>query len=106
MPCRQSKGGSMQRSALLVSALLMSALPIHLASATEGRPALQGFSSERLERIAPVMNDEIAKGTFPGDVALIARNGQIVYFEAHGFIDAGKTRPMTKDAVFRAFSMT
>src|SRR5215204_2856263 len=96
----------MRRSALLVSALLMGAVPVDLATASETRSELQGFSAERLERIAPVMKEEIAKGTFPGDVALIARNGRIVYFEAHGFIDAGKTKPMTKDAVFRAFSMT
>src|SRR5829696_8225239 len=96
----------MRRSALLVSALLMGAVPVDLATASETRSELQGFSAERLERIAPVMKDEIAKGTFPGAVALIARNGQIVYFEAHGFIDAGKTRPITKDAVLRAFSMT
>src|SRR5215207_6051721 len=96
----------MRRSALLVSALLLGAIPVDFATASETRSELQGFSAERLERIAPVMKDEIAKGTFPGDVALIARNGQLVYFEAHGFIDAGKTRPITKDAVFRAFSMT
>src|SRR3954467_3623023 len=52
------------------------------------------------------MNAEITKGTMPGAVTLIARNGQIVHFEAHGFLDAAKTKPMTKDAVFRAFSMT
>jgi len=68
--------------------------------------APQGLSTERLGRIAPVMNAEITKGTMPGAVTLIARNGQIVHLEAHGFLDAAKTKPMTKDAVFRAFSMT
>jgi CubicO group peptidase (beta-lactamase class C family) len=66
----------------------------------------QGFSSERLARIAPVMKAEIEKGTVPGAVTLIARNGKIVHFEAHGFLDSGKTKPMGRDAVFRGFSMT
>jgi CubicO group peptidase (beta-lactamase class C family) len=66
----------------------------------------QGFSQARLARIAPVIAQEITKGTMPGAVTLIARNGKIVHFAAHGWLDQQKTRPMTTDAVFRAFSMT
>ena len=69
-------------------------------------PESQGFSPERLARIKSVMRAEIDKGTMPGAVTLIARDGQIVHLEAHGYLDAAKTKPMTKDAVFRAFSMT
>jgi CubicO group peptidase (beta-lactamase class C family) len=76
------------------------------AFAGESPPEAQGFSPERLARIAPVMKEEIAKGTLPGAVTLIARNGKVVHFEAHGFLDAAKTKPMGKDAVFRGFSMT
>ena len=94
------------RVLLPLMVLLTAAAPMHLASAAAAEIEAQGFSTDRLARIAPVMKEEIAKGTMPGAVTLIARNGQIVYFEAHGFIDAAKTEPMTKDAVFRAFSMT
>lgn len=94
------------RVLLPLMVLLTAAAPMHLASAAAAEIEAQGFSTERLARIAPVMKEEIAKGTMPGAVTLIARNGQIVHFEAHGFIDAAKTEPMTKDAVFRAFSMT
>jgi len=66
----------------------------------------QGFSAERLARIGPVMKAEIHKGTVPGAVTLIARNGKIVHFEAHGFLDSAKSKPMGRDAVFRGFSMT
>ena len=76
------------------------------AFASESPPEAQGFSPERLARIAPVLKEEIAKGTLPGAVTLIARNGKVVHFEAHGFLDAAKTKPMGKDAVFRGFSMT
>jgi CubicO group peptidase (beta-lactamase class C family) len=67
---------------------------------------IQGFSAERLARIGPVIKAEIDKGTVPGAVTLIARNGKIVHFEAHGFLDSAKTVPMGRDAVFRGFSMT
>jgi CubicO group peptidase (beta-lactamase class C family) len=82
------------------------AWPLVAIQAAETSPESQGFSMERLSRIAPAMKNEIASGTIPGAVTLIARNGQIVHFEAHGFIDAAKSKPMTKDAVFRGFSMT
>ncbi len=76
------------------------------AGAGEATSETQGFSPERLARIAPAIKDEVAKGTVPGAVTLIARNGRIVHFEAHGFLDSAKTKPMGKDAVFRNFSMT
>jgi len=66
----------------------------------------QGMSSERLSRIVPVMQEQIAKNMFPGAVTLVARNGKVVHFEATGYLDAAKTRPMTKDALFRLASMT
>ena len=66
----------------------------------------EGVSAERLARIAPVIRAEVDKGTFPGAVSLVARNGRVVHFEATGFLDAAKTKPMTKDAIFRMASMT
>jgi CubicO group peptidase (beta-lactamase class C family) len=88
---------------LCVLSLSLALAPV-AASAFEA--STQGFSQERLARIAPVMKAEIEKGTMPGAVTLIARNGQIVHLEAHGFLDAAKTKPMSADAVFRGFSMT
>jgi CubicO group peptidase (beta-lactamase class C family) len=67
---------------------------------------VQGLSRERLGRIAGVMKQEIDKGVFPGAVTLIARRGELVHFEAHGFQDAAKTKAMTKDTIFRLASMT
>jgi CubicO group peptidase (beta-lactamase class C family) len=72
----------------------------------QAAPESEGFSSERLTRISAVMRVEIDKGTMPGAVTLIARHGKIVHVQAHGYLDAGKTKPMTEDAVFRVFSMT
>jgi CubicO group peptidase (beta-lactamase class C family) len=70
------------------------------------KPETVGFSSERLQRFGGVLQQEIERGSFPGAVVLIARNGKIVYYEAYGFLDANKTKPMPKDARFRIASMT
>jgi CubicO group peptidase (beta-lactamase class C family) len=67
---------------------------------------VQGMSRDRLGRIAGVMKQEIDKGAFAGAVTLIARRGEVVHFEAHGFQDAAKTKPMAKDSIFRLASMT
>lgn len=66
----------------------------------------EGVSAERLGRIGPVLRAEVDKGTFPGAVSLVARNGRVVHFEATGYLDAAKTKPMTKDTIFRLASMT
>ncbi len=68
--------------------------------------AVQGMSRERLGRIAGVMKQEVDKGVFAGAVTLVARKGEVVHFEAHGFQDAAKTKPMTTDSIFRMASMT
>jgi CubicO group peptidase (beta-lactamase class C family) len=65
-----------------------------------------GFSSERLARIGPVIKGEIEKGQYPGAVILVARKGKVVYFESIGQLDPASGKPMTKDAIFRLYSMT
>jgi CubicO group peptidase (beta-lactamase class C family) len=96
------------RVCVLLAAAL--AAPTVYAQKPEGRPRtqsnLQGFSQARLQRIGEVMAKEIEKGVMPGAVTLIARNGRIVHLQAHGWLDGQKTRSMTTNAVFRAFSMT
>jgi CubicO group peptidase (beta-lactamase class C family) len=67
---------------------------------------VQGMSSERLARIAPAMKAQVDNGVFPGAVTMVARNGQLLHFEAHGFLDDAKSKPMPKDALFRLASMT
>lgn len=65
-----------------------------------------GLSSARLERLSQVMRGEVARGRVPGAVALIARRGKIGYFESFGQRDPGKGAPMSKDTIFRVYSMT
>ena len=76
------------------------------AAKAKSGDAVQGMSKARMARIAPVMQEQVSRNIFPGAVTLIARRGQVVHFEAHGFQDAAKSRPMTKESLFRLASMT
>lgn len=68
--------------------------------------AQAGLSQERLNRIRPAMERDIAQGEMAGAVGLIARHRKIVYFETYGMADREANKPMTKDAIFRMYSMT
>ena len=100
----------------LLSALLLVGLPLSATTAAAqpagnvakptSRSETEGMARERLARIAGVMTEQVEKGIFPGSVTMVARRGTIVHYQAHGFLDAAKTKPMTKDAIFRLASMT
>jgi CubicO group peptidase (beta-lactamase class C family) len=77
-----------------------------VGAAQTARPEAVGFSSERLERVAELMQRQIDAHAFPGSVTLIARDGRILYIEAQGLMDIEARRPMREDAVFRIMSMT
>jgi len=81
------------------------AVPLRATTPT-ARADEVGLSSERLKRITELMQRHIQAGTFPGAVTLLARNGRIVHFEAHGLMDIETKKPMQKDAIFRIMSMT
>ena len=90
---------------ILVLALFLS-LPSTAQSLQRAKPAEVGFSAERLDRITQVLRDDSAKGVVPGAVLLIARHGKIAYFETAGVLDPGTKAPMTREAIFRIYSMS
>lgn len=72
----------------------------------ESNPESAGFSAERLTRIDKVMNDYIAEGRMNGGVALIVRDGKVVYYKAFGYDDMESKKPLQRDAIFRIASQT
>jgi len=70
------------------------------------KPEQVGMSSERLERVGQSFKAQIERGRFPGAVAMIIRKGRIGYFETFGQRDPATGAPMSKDAIFRLYSMT
>ena len=94
---------------LALPALLLG-LFISLAAVADTLPTTSpesvGLSSKQLQVITDTLKADIAKGTIPGAVLLISRHGKIAYFEAMGTLDPEKKTPMTKDAIFRIYSMS
>jgi len=72
----------------------------------EASPASVGLSEERLIRIDAMLKQAIEENLIPGAVALVARNGKIVYHKAHGMADNEENRELEKDAIFRIASQT
>jgi CubicO group peptidase (beta-lactamase class C family) len=73
---------------------------------SEATPVSVGISTERLARIDAMCQEAIAKGQVPGLVALVARNGKIVFHKAYGFADVGAKRTMKRGDIFRIASQT
>ncbi|MFN7117323.1 MAG: serine hydrolase domain-containing protein [Saprospiraceae bacterium] len=73
---------------------------------SEATPESVGISSERLARIDRMCEEAIQNGEVPGIVALVARNGKIVYHKAFGMADNTANRPLKRDDIFRIASQS
>lgn len=69
-------------------------------------PESVGFSSARLERLHTYLQKEVDDKQFAGMVTLLARHGRIIDYRTYGARDMVSGAPMTKDTIFRDFSMT
>jgi CubicO group peptidase (beta-lactamase class C family) len=91
--------------ALLITTLLQTAAqkskPI-----VQAPPETAGFSGDRLKRIDNALTEWVQKEWMNGGVALIIRNGKIVYYKAVGYNDLAAKTPLQKDAIFRIASQT
>ncbi|KAA5545029.1 serine hydrolase domain-containing protein [Adhaeribacter rhizoryzae] len=72
----------------------------------EAKPETVGMSTERLQRLDRVLEEYAAKNYVPGAIALIARNGKIVYHKAVGLNDTDTKTPLKRDAIMRVASQT
>jgi CubicO group peptidase (beta-lactamase class C family) len=72
----------------------------------QAKPESLGLSSIRLQRMSDAFKRDIDKGTIPGVTMMVARRGQIGWFEALGRQNPDGLAPMAHDTLFRIFSMT
>lgn len=72
----------------------------------EAAPQTVGMSAERLARLDEMGKEAIDQQQVPGMVALVARNGKIVYYKAFGNADAKTNKSLKRDAIFRIASQT
>src|SRR4051794_6079557 len=69
----------------------------------EAKPQALGLSPARLQRMSDAFAREIDKGTIPGATIMVARRGQVGWFEALGRQSPAAGAPMTRDSIFRIF---
>jgi len=105
----------LQKKFALTAALFVTSLCLHAqgkiqkpaaVDMTETKPEAVGFSSERLERLHALMQEAVDKKYQAGVVTILARHGKVVDYRAYGERDMASHAPMTKDTIFRDYSMT
>lgn len=80
-------------------------------SAAEGgiavaAPDSVGFSSERLANVHALIQGEVDRKELAGAVTILARHGKVIDFSTYGDRDLATHTPITRDTIFRVYSMT
>lgn len=66
----------------------------------------EAIDPARLQAVSAAMKNAVDQGKLAGIVTLVAKDGEVQLLEAHGYRDLENQKPMTKDSIFRIFSMT
>ncbi len=72
---------------------------------TEAKPETVGMSPDRIAKFDEIAGKLVDAGNLPGLVALVARNGKIVYHKAYGVANE-KGDPLRTDHIFRIASQS
>lgn len=72
----------------------------------QGKQPVTGVSVDRLERIDHMLDQTVNSNQVPGLVALVVKDGKVVYHEAKGLADVASGKAMAKDQIFRIASQS
>ena len=67
---------------------------------------VRGFDQKKLARVGQKVQQLVDEKFIAGAVTLVARDGKIAHFKAHGVSDINTGKKMEKDTIFRIYSMT
>tara|TARA_B100002019_G_scaffold184794_1_gene159525 strand:- start:1099 stop:2343 length:1245 start_codon:yes stop_codon:yes gene_type:complete len=67
---------------------------------------VRGFDEKKLARVSQKVQQLVDEKFIAGAVTLVARDGKIAHFKAHGVSDINTGKKMEKDTIFRIYSMT
>ncbi len=70
------------------------------------KPQEVGMSAAGAGKITSTIQKFVDDKQIAGAVTIVARRGKVVHFEAQGMQDIAAVKPMTKDTIFRIYSMT
>jgi len=98
-----------QNAFAALAALSVAAAPHAYAGpgmAPAANPETVGFDSDRLKLLDAYMAKVVADGKVAGMTTLLARHGRLVEFNTYGKASLASGAPMSKDAIFRVYSMS
>ncbi len=93
------------RNKSLIALVVIALLQLQ-AAVPDAKPEEVGIARERLARIHETMQRYIEANQISGAVTLVARKGKVAHVEAHGMSDLESKKPMTRNTVFRIWSMS
>jgi CubicO group peptidase (beta-lactamase class C family) len=91
---------------LLATLCLAVAGPALAAQAARQQATVNGFAPDRLTRIDSALQRYVDDNRVAGAVAIVMRDGKVVYEKAIGWSDREANRRMTTDAIFRIASQS
>jgi CubicO group peptidase (beta-lactamase class C family) len=87
-------------------ALLLQLVILAASSVVCARDAVQGIDLQRLAKADAVMQSYIDDGRLAGISTLVSRNGKVLRSSQYGWRDKERDIPMTRDTIFRIYSMS
>src|SRR6266508_4894449 len=108
MTVTQRRRTAMKMKATFLAAVLslVTVTSVDAQSLPSAKPEQVELSSERLNKLTATFKADVDKGVIPGAVVLVARHGRVALFEAVGVRDPETKAAMTKDSIFRIYSMS
>ena len=91
---------------LIVAAMLTLTAPLIADELPTAKPEDVGMSSNNLARVVPAMQQQVDDRKVAGAIAIVARRGKVVLFEAVGAQDIAANKPMATDTLVRIYSMS
>jgi CubicO group peptidase (beta-lactamase class C family) len=67
---------------------------------------IAGLSLDRLARIDAWAQRYVDEGRIAGGLTVVARGGEVAYFQPHGAMDLERKRPTQRDTIYRIYSMS
>jgi CubicO group peptidase (beta-lactamase class C family) len=89
-----------------ISAAAQQAARVPSIDMTPVKPESVGFSSERHEQLHALIQGQVDSKQLAGAITILARHGKVVDYHLYGNRDMAAGTPITKDTIFRDYSMT
>ena len=93
-------------SVFVVSSMALASSLALAQAMPKAAPEAVGLSSVKLKALKTALQHQVDQGAIPGVVMMIVRNGKLAFSEAIGYQDKAAGKVLSKDAIFRIYSMT